>query len=119
MVLSKATAVEVGEPSPGGIDRREHHRARYFAEVEIQWGDTTLQAHTGDISLDGMLIEMRNPLWSGAEFLARLLLAQEAPLELACVVKRVVPGVGMGVAFTDVRPSDQTRLRRLIATLPH
>lgn len=99
--------------------RREHHRARYFADVEIEWGSSKVQARTADISLGGMLIEMQNPLWLGAEFLARVSLGEGAPLEVGCVVRQIISGVGMGVEFADLKPVDHPRLRALIEKLPH
>lgn len=108
-----------GEAGLPGLDRREYFRARYFADVEIEYGSSKLHARTTDISLGGMLIEMPNPLWVGAEFQARVLLAAGPPLEVGCVVRQVVPNVGMGVEFLDLKPSDHTRLRQLIESLPH
>lgn len=102
-----------------GLDRREHFRVRYFADVEIEWGSSKLRGRTADISLGGMLIEAHNPLWLGAEFLARLTLGVNEPLEVGCVVRWIVPGVGMGVEFADLKPADQARLRQLIESLPH
>ena len=111
--------MKVTEVSPPGLDRRESHRVRYFAEVAIEWGASVLRARIADISLGGMLVEMANPLWLGAEFLARLALDNGPPVEVTCVVRRIVPSVGMRVEFTDLKPADHTRLRQLIESLPH
>ena len=94
------------------MDRRGYHRVRYHAEVEIEWGSSTVRGRTGDISLGGMLVEMQNPLWVGATFRASL-------SSVDCVVRRVLPSLGMGVEFTDLRGSDQQRLRALVERLPH
>ena len=51
--------------------------------------------------------------------MVRLHLPEGAPMEMVCVVKRHIPGVGMGVEYADVRPSDHIRLRRLVDSLPH
>lgn len=131
----------MGAATPGapGIERREHRRVHYVVQVEIEWGSSKLQGHTANISLGGMLIEMEksdsvrptarktlggmliemeNPLWVGAEFLARIFLEKDAPLEAGCVVRRVVPGVGMGVEFTDMKSAEHSRLRQLMEDLP-
>lgn len=111
--------METTEPSLPGVDRREYHRARYYAEVEIEWGSSTVRGRTGDISLGGMLVEMENPLWVGATFRASLSSTDGPPLAVDCVVRRVLPSLGMGVEFTDLRGSDQQRLRALVERLPH
>jgi hypothetical protein len=107
------------EASVPGLDRREYFRARYFADVEIEYGSSRLRARTQDISLGGMLIETTDPLWVGAEFRAWIGMAQGAPLEVVCAVRQVIPNVGMGVEFLDLKPPDHTRLRKLIESLPH
>lgn len=108
-----------GEQGLPGVDRREYFRARYFVDVEIEWGSATVRARTNDISLGGMLLEMENPLWLGAQFQARVALGDGSALGVGCVVRQIVPGVGMGVEFLDLKPTDHTRLRKLIASLPH
>ncbi len=110
--------MEPTEPRLRGVDRREYQRVRYHAEVEIEWGSSTVRGRTGDISLGGMLVEMQNPLWVGATFRASLSSTDGAPLAVDCVVRRVLPSLGMGVEFTDLRGSDQQRLRALLERLP-
>ncbi len=107
---------EVGLP---GFDRREHFRGHCIADVEIQWGSSALRGRTLTVSLGGMLVEMENPLWVGAEFLARVSLEEGEPLELGCVVRQVLPEVGVGVEFLDLKPTEQARLHKLVQTLPH
>jgi c-di-GMP-binding flagellar brake protein YcgR len=107
------------EPSLTGVDRRECYRAHYYADVEIEWGPSTLRARTTDISLDGMMLETASSLASGTEFHARVFLGEGAPLEVDCVVKQAIEGKGMGVSFTELKPADHTRLRKLLAGLPH
>jgi hypothetical protein len=80
--------------------------------VELQWGFESLPALATDISMGGMFIATTNPLWIGASFTARLLLGE--PVTLNCTVRRVLPGKGMGVLFTDVSPEQQSRLAELI-----
>ena len=107
------------EPSLAGLDRREYPRVRYFTDVEIEWGSSKVRARTHDISQGGMLIEMDNPLWLHAEFLARLWVGDGAPVEVNCAVRRILPGVGMGVEFIDLKPPERTHLREVIEGLPH
>jgi c-di-GMP-binding flagellar brake protein YcgR len=109
-------SAEAGLP---GLDRREYFRARYFADVEIEYGSSKLRARSTDISFGGMLLETTNPLWVGAEFQARVSVSEGPPLEVPCVVRQVIPNVGMGVEFLELKPPDHTRLRQLIESLPH
>ncbi len=101
-----------------GADRREHRRARYVAPVEIEWGTSIERARMTNLSLGGMLVEMENPLWMGAEFRARLQL-QPAPVAVECVVRRIIPGVGMGVEFIRMEAEDRERVQQLIESLPY
>ena len=101
-----------------GIEKREHRRLSYPAEVEIEWGSTIERARTVNVSHGGMLVEMANPLWLGAEFHARLRLGN-GPLEVDCVVKRIIAGTGIGVEFLAMKPADRERLRKLLDTLPY
>ena len=102
-----------------GLDRREGHRAHYFGEVEYEWSGEKHRARAADLSPGGMLIETNKPLAPGAEFQARLITPGAAPLEVVCVVRRVLVGVGMGVEFADLKPADHIRLHKLFESLPH
>lgn len=93
-------------------ERRKHPRYPLQADVELQWGFESLPALATDISMGGMFIATNNPLWIGASFTARLLLGE--PLTLNCTVRRVLPGKGMGVLFTEVSAEQQARLAELI-----
>ena len=85
-------------------DRRRAPRYAYQASLEIEWGSARLKARTRDISVGGMFIESEDVLWVGAGFRARLV--TEKPVWLECSVKRVEPGMGMGV--TVAHPEDQS-----------
>ncbi len=67
----------------------------------------------------GMVVESSNPLWVGAEFGARLLLEQR--IEVNCVVRSVVPSIGMGVEFVDLAEEACARVEKFVETLakPH
>src|SRR5208337_3748873 len=86
------TMEELGPRRP---DRRRAPRYPYQASLEIEWGSARLRAHTRDISAGGMFIEAEDVLWVGAAFRARLI--TEKPCWLECSVKRVEPGLGMGI----------------------
>ena len=92
---------EIGSRRP---ERRRAPRYPYQASLEIEWGSARLKARTRDISDSGMFIESEDVLWVGAGFRARLV--TERPVWLECSVKRVEPGLGMGV--TVAHPEDQS-----------
>lgn len=98
--------------APTGVERRRFARVSVQAPLEIEWGSETLHASVEDISLGGMFISTPNPLWVGARFASRLLLTH--PMDLDCVVRRVVPGRGMGVEFERVSPELHTRLEAMV-----
>ena len=102
-----------------GLDRREYHRARYFAEVEVERGSEHFRTRISDITLDGLLIETTESFEPGTEFHARVFLPEPPPLEVDCIVKRVVEGVGIGVVFAELAPAQLARLRKLVDGLPH
>jgi len=87
-----------------------------LAPVEIEWGSRTLSAQVTDISLSGMFLAMNNPLWVNAMFTAVVHFPE--PLRVDCVVRRVVPGVGMGVQFLRLSPEVQARLMAILPSLP-
>ena len=96
-------------------ERRKFTRYPIQFDVELQWGFEVLPALITDISAGGMFIATNNPLWVGASFTARVALGE--PLELHCVVRRVLPGKGMGVLFVDVAEETRKRLEALIKTV--
>ena len=94
--------------------RRQFARFQFEVNAEVvcesnkEWGRVT------DISRTGVFIEMVEPPAVGAEFTAYL--ALNLPLKLQCVVRRVVPGRGVGVAVT-VPPQSRKRFEALLKAL--
>ena len=85
-----------GDQTSRRSDRRWAPRYSFRANLEIEWGSAVLRASTRDVSSNGMFIESNDPLWVGAGFTARI--GVEMPVKVDCFVKRVEPGLGMGVA---------------------
>ena len=73
-----------------------------------------LRASTRDVSASGMFIESTDPLWIGAGFSANLQL--EHPVRVDCRVRRVEPGLGMGVSVSFPQEQQQS-YRELILKL--
>ena len=93
----------IGDTELRRNEKRRAPRYRYQAALEIEWGSAWLKGRTRDISANGMFIESEDVLWVGAGFRARM--RAERALWLECSVKRVEPGLGMGV--TVAVPQDQ------------
>src|SRR3984957_17297319 len=85
-----------GGDHPRRSERRWAPPFNYPPDFEIEWGPAVLRARTRDISSNGMFIESTDPLWVGAGFTARI--GVEMPVKVDCFVKRVEPGLGMGVS---------------------
>jgi len=98
-----------------GLDRRRAPRFPYQAHLEIEWGSARLKARTRDISAGGMFIESEDVLWVGAGFRARI--AIERPMWMDCSVKRVEPGLGMGVTFSLAEEQNRQHFQDLLAKL--
>ena len=98
-------------------DRRWAPRYSFRANLEIEWGSAVLRASTRDISSNGMFIESADLLWIGAGFTAHLVL--DRSLKVYCSVKRIEPGLGMGVAVTLSDVQHEQRYQDLLASLSH
>ncbi len=101
-----------GLPRP---ERRRAPRYHYQTPLEIEWGSALLKGRTRDISCGGMFIESEDLLWVGAGFRARL--KTETPLSLDCSVKRVEPGLGMGVTFALPEDQSSQHFQELLSSL--
>src|SRR4029077_9181126 len=91
---------------PRRLERRWAPRYSFRTDLEIEWGSALLRARTRDISSNGMFIESTDPLWVGAGFTAHI--GNERRVKVDCFVKRVEPGLGMGVSVTV--PEDQRHI---------
>jgi hypothetical protein len=96
-------------------DRRWAPRYSFRANLEIEWGSAVLRLSTRDISSNGMFIESPDPLWIGAGFTAHLVL--DRPVKVDCSVRRIEPGLGMGVAVTLAEGQHEQRYQDLLASL--
>jgi len=97
------------------LERRWAPRYPFRADLEIEWGSAVLRGRTRDISSNGMFIEASDQLWVGAGFSARLNLAQ--PLKIDCMVRRIEPGHGMGVAVSLSESESQKLYLDLLSSL--
>ena len=110
-----AEFMATGEHSARRLERRWAPRYSFRADLEIEWGSAVLPGKTRDISANGMFIEAADTLWIGAGFTARLNL--ERPVKVDCFVKRVEPGLGMGVAVALAEIENQKYYQQLLDSL--
>ena len=95
-----------------GAERRRNPRYRCSAPIEIEWGSQNLRLTASDISSSGMFVVTESPLWMRAEFTARIL--GDEPVQVACIVRRVEPGRGMGLEFVPPSATAQKALDALL-----
>jgi hypothetical protein len=107
--------MDTGENSSRRLERRWAPRYSFRADLEIEWGSAVLSGKTRDISANGMFIESVDTLWIGAGFTARLNLDRQVKVD--CSVKRIVPGLGMGVAVALAESENQKYYQDLLNSL--
>jgi PilZ domain len=107
--------MESGDQAARRLERRWAPRYSFRADLEIEWGSAVLRASTRDISASGMFIEATDPLWVGAGFTARLNV--ERPVKIDCFVKRVEPGLGMGVSVALSETESEKLYHELLSSL--
>jgi hypothetical protein len=96
------------------LERRWAPRYSCRVVLDIEWGSAVLRASTRDVSASGMFIESADPLWIGAGFSANLQL--DEPVRVDCRVRRVEPGMGMGVSVS-LSNSQQKTYQDLLSRL--
>jgi hypothetical protein len=104
-----------GAASAPGVGRRKERRYAFNADLEIEWGSSTITGQAQDISVGGMFIIPSTSLWIGARFAASVL--TEPPLKVECTVVRAEPGRGIGVRMTIVGDAAAARLREILTNL--
>jgi len=97
-----------------GTDRRQfpRHSCRIDTEVSMDNGAVRLPGTVTDISLGGCYVEMLVPL--PVDTAVEIVLKPEGSvLEMSGEVRSSQTGLGMGIAFTGMRPADFEKLQRL------
>lgn len=100
--------------TPEAGNTPEERRPRRFPcamDITIEWGAAELRGKVVDISAQGIFVELSNPLWIGARFLAHLEL--DKPVRVECVVRRVQPMRGMAATYSIFDEAE----RRALATI--
>jgi PilZ domain-containing protein len=107
--LSAIPRVELGRRL-----RREFERFQFEVRTQAVWESGTTWGRVTDVSRNGLFIELAEPPGFGAHFTANL--ALNVPLQLHCVVRRVVPGRGIGVSLA-VPAESKKRFEALLTAL--
>jgi len=104
-----------GEDSRSFPDRRVAARYEFRADIEIEWYARKLWGRVKDISRTGMFIEIPALDERIGRFTANLALNE--PLQMECVVRRVVPGCGVGVTIRFAEEEAEARYEALLVAL--
>jgi hypothetical protein len=89
------------------VDRRKSVRYEFNVGIEIEWCSKKYWGRVRNLSRHGLFIELPGLPALNAVFSANL--ALNNPLRIECVVRRTVPGQGIGVTVT--LPSQESRRR--------
>jgi hypothetical protein len=84
-------------------DRRQHKRHAFSATAEVvdMVSGARLSTRAADLNKGGCYLDMLSPLPVGSKVRVRIL-SEGAELTCTAVVRDSQPGMGMGVAFTDL-----------------
>jgi hypothetical protein len=99
-------------------DRRQHERHAFSATAEVVdiISGARLPTRVADLNKGGCYLDLLNPLTVGSNVRVRIL-SGGAELTCAAVVRDSQPGMGMGVAFTDLDDSGKVLIERWIERL--
>ena len=96
--------------------RREAVRYHFHVDAKIVWSSRARWGRVTNISRTGMFIEVADPPEFNVKFSAYL--ALDTPLRLDCIVRRAVPGRGIGVTLS-VPQEGKERFAALLLALAH
>jgi hypothetical protein len=94
--------------------RRSVPRYQFFADCEVEIGNTRLKARTSELSLCGCFVDMLNPTPEGST-LRIVILHGDTMLGALGRVAYILPNIGMGVAFVTIEPSQLAILQKWLA----
>jgi hypothetical protein len=103
------------EYSYPNVKCRNSARYEFSAAIEIEWCSKRYWGCVRNISRHGMFIELPDLPVLNAVFSASL--ALNMPLRVECVVRRAVPGQGIGVSVTLISKESRMRYEALLQAL--
>jgi hypothetical protein len=106
-----------GHQPPAGnqIEQRRSPRRACSIPITIEWGAALISGRVSDITVDGMFVEIEQPLWVGASFSA--ILEADHALRIDCTVRRVDPLRGMALTYSAANETSRTALASYLERL--
>jgi len=105
-------------PAASGRERRRDPRYPLVAEarVSIIGSGSEFKVRISDLSISGCYLDFLNPIPNGSEIIVKIS-RDNGVFETPAMVVYVHPGMGMGIRFTDTKPTQQAILTRWIAEI--
>jgi len=95
-------------------DRRQSKRGTLFTEVQYEGAGVRAETRISDISLSGVFIDALTPLPEGVTLSLVFTLPGGLRVATDGVVVQSQPRIGMGVAFTNLKPEDAKLIQEAI-----
>ena len=95
-------------------DRRQSTRGTLYTEVEYEGAGIRAETRISDINLSGVFIDALSPLPVGAVLNLSFTLPGGQRVATEGVVVHSQPRIGMGVAFTSLKPEDAKLIQEAI-----
>jgi hypothetical protein len=110
-----ANPLRTGSSGYGGKERRRHarHFIRGQAQMTIDGSDVPLPGILTELSQGGCYIEMMSPLPVGTKVNLELSAANYTG-RMGALVRTTQPGMGMGMAFTELTEGEERNLRGIL-----
>ena len=96
-------------------DRRKARRKTLLVEVYYEGAGTRAQTRISDISANGVFIETLSPLPDGSNIRLAFTPPGGRRIEVEGIVTQSQPGIGMGVAFTRIKPEDARLIEQIVS----
>ncbi len=96
-------------------ERRQSTRGALFTEVQYEGAGIHAETRISDINLSGVFIDALSPLPVGAALKLSFTLPSGQRVATEGVVVHSQPRIGMGVAFTSLKPEDAKLIQEAIA----
>jgi hypothetical protein len=96
------------------IERRQSNRGQLLTEVEYEGAGVRAQTRISDINLSGVFIDALTPLPVGATIKLMFTLPGGHRVATEGVVVHSQARIGMGVAFTNLKPDDAQLIQAAI-----
>jgi hypothetical protein len=97
-------------------DRRQSTRGTLYTEVKYEGAGIRAETRISDINLSGVFIDALSPLPVGAVLNLSFTLPGGQRVATDGVVVHSQPRIGMGVAFTGLKPEDAKLIQEAIET---